>query len=158
MNTDELRSNSRISLTRLIVDFFRLKQEEDSDGLYVKTIRIFRFGLSGGISTMIHMGVVVLLVELTRLHPVPSSAVAFLCAVIVSYLLQRNWTFQAAGSHRRQFVRYFAVTFSGLLLNLLLMYTGVEILKLWYFFALSITVILVSVWSYTLHRRWTFER
>ena len=117
---------------------------------------IIKFGIAGCVNTLVHMSVYFLLVEGLAADRVWSSVPAFCVAVVVAYLLSRNWVFARPGKHRQQFVRYVSVALSGLVWNVLLMHTGIKIIGWDYRLVLVLTVGLVAGWSYLVNKFWTF--
>jgi putative flippase GtrA len=75
------------------------------------------FVVVGLITTVVHYGVLVALVEAFATSPVAATAAGFLSAVLFSYLLNRRYTF-----HDRRFgpglLKYVAAVFIGLLVNI----------------------------------------
>jgi len=67
---------------------------------------VFRFGVVGGINTIVDLFVLNLLILLTRTGRTGFmfalfKAVAFACAVLNSYLLNRSWTFKPSPDKRQ---------------------------------------------------------
>ena len=119
---------------------------------------LIRFGLTGILATLTHVGVFVLLVELAHLRPLFASVPAFLSAVGVSYVLNYRWTFTASGPHRVMLPRFVLVSVTGLILNLLITYLVVDLWALWYGLALMAIVIVIPISTYLLSRFWVFRR
>lgn len=116
---------------------------------------LIRFAVTGTVNTLVHLGVYFALVA-TGVKPVPASVPAFIMAVIVSYILNRNWVFSNRGSHRRQFTRFLTVVVGGLGINIAMMYLMVEQLGQNHRIGLGLTVICLTVWSYAANKLWTF--
>lgn len=80
--------------------------------------QILRFGAVGAVGFVVDGG---LLWALTAhgMDAYVARAISFPVAVVVTWLLNRNWTFRAtrAGSRRRQFGRYLGVQITGSLTN-----------------------------------------
>jgi len=56
-------------------------------------LQLIRFSITGGLATITHFMTVVLLVELTSLHPLSANVFGFFCGFIVSFSGHRFWTF-----------------------------------------------------------------
>lgn len=118
--------------------------------------QIIKFFVVGTLATAIHITIVVALVKLAGMDPVLSSIPAFLLAFSVSYLMNHTWTFSATGRHFIYLPKYFAVSITGLLLNLGIMYTTVSVLQLPYPIGLGLVVLCVPLLSFALNKFWTF--
>ncbi len=118
---------------------------------------LIRFAISGGLATLTHVTVFVLLVEWLQLRPLYASVPAFLAAVGVSYGLNFRWTFDADGPHRIMLPRYLLVAVTGLLLNLLITYMVVDVGHHWYGYALAAIVVLVPLVTFSLSKLWVFK-
>lgn len=55
--------------------------------------KMMKYGAVGVLGTLLHVGVLVLLVEWLGMNPIISSAIGFLLVLIVSYILNLLWTF-----------------------------------------------------------------
>lgn len=120
-------------------------------------MRVARFGFSGVVSTVIHAGVLFVLVDFLGLDPVVSTLPAFLVANINTYLMNRFWVFKARTGSATQFVVFFIVSIVSLLVNTLGMYIGTRILDLPYKITLVISVIVAAAITYLLHKVLTFR-
>ncbi len=120
--------------------------------------RFVRFAAVGLLATGIHVGAVYFLVETGGVDPALASLPAFVSALAVSYLLNRRWTFQAAGTGFGPFHKYLLVALGGMLLNAVIMFVAVHIAKASYWLGLAIVVAVVPAVSYLLQRDWTFRR
>ena len=76
-----------------------------------------RYGLVGLLGTVLHFTCVILLVEFAHFDPILGSALGFLLVLLVSYSLNRTWTFRSRNRGKRQFLRYLFVSSIGLGLN-----------------------------------------
>ncbi len=82
--------------------------------------QILRFGVVGGVGFVVDGGLLWLLVSL-EVNPYLARALSFPVAVVVTWVLNRNWTFRAHrdASRTGQFRRYFGVQVVGSLSNYL---------------------------------------
>lgn len=119
--------------------------------------QFIRFGLVGVVSTLTHIGTLVLLVELIKLTPILASTIGFILAVIVSYFLNYRFTFRAQGAHTSYFPKYVLVCIIGFILNTGIMYLTIEILKWWYVAGQICTLMVVPISNFTLNRFWAFK-
>ena len=118
---------------------------------------LMRFAVSGGLATVTHVVVFVVLVEWLGLRPVLAATPAFVLALLVSYGANYHWTFAANGPHRLMLPRFVAVALIGLALNLLITYSVVDLAGYWYGYALLLVVLIVPLLTFTLSRVWVFR-
>jgi putative flippase GtrA len=120
--------------------------------------KLFSYGMIGITGTLIHFSVLVLLVELFHLEPVLSSSIGFIITIIVSFYLNRRFTFRATSSKTTvTFIKYTVVSCSGFILNSVIMYGSVHILSLHYSIAQAIVVIVLPISNFLLNNYWTFR-
>jgi putative flippase GtrA len=118
---------------------------------------LIRFAVSGGLATVTHVAVFVVLVEGLGLRPVLAATPAFVFALLVSYGANYHWTFAASGPHRLMLPRFVMVALIGLSLNLLITYSVVDVAGYWYGYALLLVVLIVPLLTFTLSRVWVFR-
>jgi putative flippase GtrA len=82
--------------------------------------RLGRFGIVG-IGTNISLYLVFLGLIWVNLDPVLASGLCYGLGVVLSYLLNRSWTFASQGSHSRDLPRFLLAYGAGLLITLLSM-------------------------------------
>jgi len=110
------------------------------------------------LGTGIHVGVLVLLVEMFRVPAVMATTIGFVVTLLVSYVLNRNWTFEPTGEgSRTQFLKYLLVCSCGLLLNAGLMYATIHWIGWPYLIGEVLTTIIVPVHNYLWNRYWIFS-
>ena len=124
----------------------------------LKTVRKFsRYAIVGIIGTFIHLSILAFLVENLHHSPIISSTIGFLVTVVVSYLLNYNWTFRSKGKHIVVLARYTTVSLIGLCLNTGIMYLVVDIFSLWYGIGQTISIILIPISNFFLNSKWSFK-
>jgi putative flippase GtrA len=116
-----------------------------------------RFGVFGGLATLLHIALFGLLVDVIGWDaPTAATGIAFLVAATFSYLANHRWTFGRPGRHRRYMPRFFAVTTSLFLLNLLIMHASVAWLGWHHWVGLAIVIAIVPASSFLLNTFWAF--
>jgi len=118
---------------------------------------ILKYGIVGLLGTIVHIGVLALMVEVFQVNAVIGSIVGFVGALLCSYLLNYYWTFKSTHNHLSSFSRYLLVSLVGLGLNTLLMYVTVTILKWWYIYGQLSVILIVPATNYMLNRFWAFR-
>ncbi len=89
---------------------------------YFLNFEFIRFGIVGVLNTIVDFGLLTLLVLVTGVNTgitfIGLRSLTFLCGVLVSFPLNRIWTFNDMGLHKQEkFVKFVLVTFITLLVN-----------------------------------------
>ncbi|WP_028551443.1 GtrA family protein [Paenibacillus sp. UNC451MF] len=119
---------------------------------------ILKYGLVGLLGTVLHFAVLVALVEGVQFQPVWASAIGFIVVLLVSYVLNKYWTFQDSPSGWKPLVKYSVVSGVGLLLNSGIMYTVVDWLHWNYLIGQCFVVIAVPISNFIFNYYWTFRK
>jgi putative flippase GtrA len=120
--------------------------------------RQFSSFLAVGIgTTAVHYGVLVALVEWLAVNPVWATTAGFLTAALISYMLNRCYTFDERPAFRTGLLKYYAAMSVGLLLN-----TGTMALLtgkgFYYFRAQIISSGVALVWNFFAARFIVFRK
>ena len=118
-----------------------------------------RFIVAGGTAASVDLLVLFIFTDIFKVWYIVSSAIAFLVAFMVSFTLQKYWTFRDHSSERlhAQALVYFVVTGINLVLNTLLMYFFVHFGGIEYLIAQIITGILIAIESYFVYQKFVFK-
>jgi putative flippase GtrA len=120
--------------------------------------QFFRYFVSGIIATLTDFIIIYALTDGFGLWYLYSGIISFICALSVSYVLNRFWTFNNKDRRfGRQLTIFLIVAIIGLLINNGLMVIGVEILGLWYIFAKAIATIIALIWNFLGQKYFTFR-
>jgi putative flippase GtrA len=114
------------------------------------------FALVGVVATLLHYGVLVVLVEFTRQPPVTAALCGYVVGGIVSYGLNRRHTFASDRPHEEATWRFALVAFVGFCLTYGFMRLFVTRLGAPYLPAQAVTTGIVFFWSFLANRLWTF--
>lgn len=110
-------------------------------------IQFFRYSIVGGIASVIDISVFTLLAVTFDFDHLVSNSAAFLCGLIINYLLCKKWVF--SNSHSTNYIDFFpfaAIGIVGILISNLILYflIDIEILAKILFFASEDLIILVA--------------
>ena len=105
-----------------------------------------------------YLSIVVFLVELMFIDVVIASIIAYIPSVIGSYYLNYFWVFRSKQNHHIALSQYFFVISLGCVLNILCIYTTVNILNWWYVYGQLLAFIIVAINNFTLNYLWTFYK
>ncbi len=116
-------------------------------------VKLFKYGLIGGIATLIHIGVASLYLYMVGDSLFLSNVAGFLVAYVFSYIMQSLFVFEHAISWRKA-ARYFVVQFGSLL-------TAIMISNMFYMLNSYLKTFLVVVFmpfvTFLIHKFWTFK-
>ncbi len=119
--------------------------------------RLARYGVTGGCSTLTHVGVLFLLVEAIHAWPVAASTAGFVASIVVSYTLQRYWVFRSSQGHVSAGLKFLAVTAVAFGVNTATLWIGTEWLDLPYQGVQLAALVLIPAVNYALNASWTFR-
>ena len=123
--------------------------------------QLIRFGIAGGLSTIIYLAVFLPLTHWVFLGAKAVYAVppAFAVAVTAGYFMHSRWSFKGhakepgAGRH----VKFVIVQGAGLALNALITWVGTAVFHLHPWIPLVPAVFLAAIVSFVLNRLWVFN-
>lgn len=114
------------------------------------------FGV-GVVAAIVHYGLLYLLVEAFFYDPVSASLAGYVAGGIVSYVLNRMFTYEAQRGHLEAGWRFGVVAGFGFLLTWLLMGLFHTRMGWHYLLAQLATTGIVLVWSFLAHKYWSFK-
>lgn len=118
----------------------------------------FRFAIIGAIGTLVHFGVLVLLVNIGSLSPVFASQMGAIFGAAMNYLLNRKWNYGTTASHLETGPKFFTVVVAGFVLNGVLMFVFSEYFGWNYLWSQVLTTLLVLFWNFLANHFWTFTK
>jgi putative flippase GtrA len=110
----------------------------------------------GLLAAVAHYGVLIALVEAGGLGPVPATLVGYVAGGIVSYALNRRFTYASDRPHGEAGWRFAVVAAVGFVLTGAFMQVFTDQLGAPYLPAQVVTTGIVLVWSFLAHKLWTF--
>lgn len=117
---------------------------------------LLRFILVGGGTTSCQYVALTLLVELLHIKADVASCVGYGLGAVVSYVVNRFWTFKSDLSHAQSLPRFAVMIGIGLLLSFAVMYALVDSVGLHYLLAQILTTGIVMLSNYLLAASWVF--
>jgi len=138
--------------------FFTALHQRAEALLGERLFHLFRYLISGGTAAATNVGILFLLVQFAGIHYLSASIMAYLLAIVVSFTLQKFWTFQDRPTHdiRAQFLRYVTVILANLALNTGLMYILVTHFHVWYILAQIMAIAVIAVTGYFGYKYFVF--
>ena len=117
--------------------------------------KVMRYVISGGSAAVLNIGTLFVLTHFFGVWYLASSVVAFLVGFVVSFVLQRTWTFDHRTTEglARHTLLYFIVTVSNTLLNTMVVFGLVEYMRVWYVAAQIIAGAFIALTSFFIYRK-----
>jgi putative flippase GtrA len=112
----------------------------------------------GGIGTIAHYSLLILLVQLFRADPVPASLAGFLLGAIVNFLLSHHIAFRSGARRLQTAPRFFIVAVFGFFINWLFMWLLVASVAAHYLLAQVVATAVTLAINYIANALWTFGR
>lgn len=121
--------------------------------------RVTRFILAGGAAALVNLFLLYLLVDYLGVQYLWSAGIAFGLAIVVSFLLQKYWTFgdNLADKVPAQLVAYVLIGIFNLVLNVALMYFFVEYVGVWYLLSQVFSGAVIATQSFFVYQRFIFK-
>lgn len=115
--------------------------------------KLIKYGIIGGISTLIHVGVASAYIYLINNSLLQSNITGFMVAYVFSYIMQSLFVFEHAINWHKA-LKYFIVQFGSLL-------ASIAISNMFYLFNSYVKTVLVVVFmplvTFMIHKFWTFK-
>lgn len=123
------------------------------DEKHPKKIKLVRYIISGGTAAVVDLSLLYLFTDIFGIWYIISAIIAFMFAFLVSFSLQKYWTFKdhSAENIRVQVTKYFLVTSTNLGLNTLGIFLFVHYGNLHYILAQIVVSLIVAVESYIVY-------
>lgn len=110
--------------------------------------QIGRFAVVGAIATAVHYAIMIALVEIGHVTPVLATTIGYGVGIIVSYTLNRRFTFEARGTPvAKSFAKFVVLYGVGALLNGAIV-GGLIAVGVYYLVAQVIATGLVLIWNF----------
>ena len=110
-----------------------------------------KFGLVGGMNTLVDLSVYALLVHLTGLlsgQLVLAKAISYSAGIVNSFIWNRRWTFRSNADPKRTLIPFFAVNTIALGINSLVMHLCLTTLKLPEIISVLLATATTLVWNF----------
>jgi putative flippase GtrA len=121
--------------------------------------QMVRFGVTGGLLTVLVAGGYWVVATLLRVEPMLSLTLSYLLFTPLGYLLHSRWSFKGHGSRDKaaaRTVRFFTVNTSGFLTNQFFVWFLVRHLGGQTWWACVPIVLVTPLVTFSLQRRWVF--
>ena len=113
-------------------------------------VQIFKFGIVGGIATIIDWIVYYIVYKFLHVNPLIANILSFLVSVIYNYSASVKWVFDVNKnkSKKKMFVEFITFSVIGLLITELLLHIGINILNMNAMLTKVIATLIVMVFNF----------
>ena len=112
--------------------------------------QILKFGVVGGIAFLIDYAVLFCCEEFLKLGVLLSAGIAFTISVIFNYIASVKWVFDVNEEKdpKKNFIIFIVLSIIGLILTEIIMWFGVDLLKIHYLIVKIIATAIVMVFNF----------
>lgn len=130
-----------------ILKILHIKLSEKTEKLF---LQIFKFVMVGGLAFIIDYVTLIICTEIFKIPILLGSAIAFSLSVIVNYILSVKWVFDVDEnkSKSKNFIIFIIFSVIGLILTEIIMWLGVDIIKISYLIVKIIATLIVMVFNF----------
>lgn len=120
--------------------------------------RFLSFACIGVLSTLVDASLLIIFSEVCGIWYLLSSAASYCCGIVVSFALNRHYTFHdRSGKYFSRFFLFAFISVSSLAINLAVMYSAVDFFSLHYLAGKSVAIGVSFLWNYIGQSRITFH-
>jgi dolichol-phosphate mannosyltransferase len=119
----------------------------------------FKFGIVGGIGTLINITILYLLTEKVRVYYLISAIISFFVAMSSNFILNKIWTFKENVKLEigKKYLQFGLVSISALLVNLFFLYIFTDILGIYYIISQILAIGISLIINFIGNKIWTFN-
>lgn len=119
---------------------------------------LLRYIGAGSIAALVEFSLFFFLYQMADLNLLLANCISFAVAVILCFILQKNWTFKASGNGQRHLQLYILMQAISALLNNALMYIFVFQLGIYAPLSKLLEIAIVFLWNYSFCRLVVFVK
>lgn len=130
-----------------ILKMFHIKLSKKNEELF---IQIFKFGIVGGIATVIDFGCIFLFKEFVHLPVLVANTLSFCISTIYNYIASVKWVFKVneEKDSKKTFITFIIFSVIGLILNDLIMWFTTDMFNIYYMLGKIIATCFVMVFNF----------
>lgn len=116
-----------------------------------------RFCIVGVLTAVFFLLCLEAIMLLTEIRPYQASSLSYVLAIFLNYNLHYYFTYRSAGRHLHSVAKYIVMIASGFILNMSVMYFGIESMQMDYLFVQLISITVLAVFNLILASLWVFS-
>jgi putative flippase GtrA len=127
--------------------------------IYSKNKKIIRFLSVGGACAVYNLVALYYLTSVFKVHYLFSFFLVFATGNLIGFYLNKYYTFKTRKNlFWKELLKYYSVMTSNFFLGTILMFAMVNILNIWYFYAMILLTIFGTAYNFWLHDKWSFKK
>ncbi len=122
--------------------------------------KLVRFLITGGSAAAVEYIVFLLLALLLaalQSGTIIAQVLSFCTGLLVSFFLNKHWSFQSKGSAKQEFVRYFILAVINLIISTVFLWLLIEAVGLYAWVAKLIVMAMIAFWNFFLFQKFIFR-
>jgi len=120
--------------------------------------KLLRYGVVGGLSSVLYGICTWLLVQVASLSPVTASVTGYVLAIPFSFFMQKKFAFRSDARARLEAPRFLLVHTINIIASIGIMHMTTSVLRLDYRFGVVQTMVLIPLLSFIAMNSWVFHR
>ncbi|TYQ30716.1 GtrA family protein [Pseudanabaena sp. UWO310] len=121
--------------------------------------QFLRFFMVGGFCAFLNIVILYILTGILNFHYLLSVLIQTVVVNYIGFYLNRRFTFKRTkGEFWEGLAKYYAVMISSFLMVSSLMYLLVDIFHVWYLYAFVLITIMMMIFNFLSHQKWTFKK
>lgn len=142
-----------------MIDWTKEKYE-DLNCKYPTHVKLMRYLISGGTAAFTNIAFLFVFTNYFHIWYIASAVMSFSIAFVISFILQKYWTFQNVSKKNihHQLVVYFTMAVINLFLNTGMLYIQVEYLGIHYLLSQIIAGVIIAIESYFIYQIFIFGK
>lgn len=122
-------------------------------------VKVFKFLFIGGFCAVLTLVLMYLLTSIFLINYLISAIITILITNYIGFFLNKVFTFQTDKKlFWRELWKYYGVMLSSNMINLCIIYTLVDIIRIWYLYANMVSIVALTPVNYLLHKYWSFKK
>lgn len=120
---------------------------EKTDNFLLQFIRYF---FVGGIAAVVNIGLLFVLVDLFKINYIVSNILAFMCGLMVNYILSKKLVFSHDSSFNKvmEITMYVIIGVLGLVFDTFMLWIFTSKFKIYYMLSKIISTLLTFIWNF----------
>ena len=119
--------------------------------------QLFRFGIVGGVSTLVNSIMFLLLADVLHIQPLLANLFAFFCAFFVSYFGHSYWTFASTPYSKEKLVKFLGCSLLGLGLNSFFVWVLMHYLHQTAYVTILPMILVTPFLVFAINKYWVFH-
>ena len=120
--------------------------------------QVAKFSTIGLLGAAINLIILYLSVEFIGMPYFIGAILAYVIGITNNFFWNKYWTFKnKSKNYRKQYIKYFLISLSSLVINLIILSTLVELFGLWYMFSQVIAILIAGLNNFFWNKKFTFK-